>query len=321
MRSLPDGFDEVLLEQALRRGWALSPRTIDYAPVGFGSYHWVVQEADSRRFFVTVDDLDRKPWLGDTRHDAFDGLTTAYTTAQALADQGGVRGVVPPIASVEGAATMRVGERYAVAVFPHLDAPAGHFGEPLSPADRRSLLELLVDVHSVRLPAASIRIDVPAAGREDLDRALAERDRPWTDGPYAGPVRDWIRRHAKPLEQQLADLDRLALAAHHRPRVVTHGEPHPGNVLLADDGLLLIDWDTVALAPLERDLWLAADDDDDLAAYAERSGRTPDLEALALYRLAWAVSDMASYVAELRSADARTQDREDSWRYLTERSF
>ena len=114
----------------------------------------------------------------------------------------------------------------------------------------------------------------------------------------AGP--DWIRRRAKPLEQQLADLDRLAFAAHHRPRVVTHGGPHPGDILLADDGLLLIDWDTMALAPLERNIWLAVDDDDDLAAYAERSGRTPDLEALALYRLAWTVSDMASYVAELR---------------------
>ena len=38
--------------------------------------------------------------------------------------------------------------------------------------------------------------------------------------------------------------------------VVTHGEPHPVNVMQTDAGRVLIDWDTVAIAPPERDLWM-----------------------------------------------------------------
>jgi spectinomycin phosphotransferase len=38
--------------------------------------------------------------------------------------------------------------------------------------------------------------------------------------------------------------------------VLTHGEPHPANLLSAGGSLLLIDWDTVGLAPPERDLSL-----------------------------------------------------------------
>jgi len=38
------------------------------------------------------------------------------------------------------------------------------------------------------------------------------------------------------------------------PRVVCHGDPHLGNVLVADGQLHLIDWDDVILAPREQDL-------------------------------------------------------------------
>jgi spectinomycin phosphotransferase len=47
-------------------------------------------------------------------------------------------------------------------------------------------------------------------------------------------------------------------AAESGPVVVTHGEPHPGNILRAAGGLYLIDWDTVGLALPERDLWMVA---------------------------------------------------------------
>ena len=45
-----------------------------------------------------------------------------------------------------------------------------------------------------------------------------------------------------------------------RELVVTHGEPHAGNVMRRSDGRhLLVDWDTVAVAPPERDLWMHMD--------------------------------------------------------------
>src|SRR5438552_3569247 len=40
--------------------------------------------------------------------------------------------------------------------------------------------------------------------------------------------------------------------------VITHGEPHPANLMSVGGRLALIDWDTVGLAPPERDVSLIA---------------------------------------------------------------
>lgn len=51
--------------------------------------------------------------------------------------------------------------------------------------------------------------------------------------------------------------------------VITHGEPNAANMLWSANGdLFLIDWDTVAIGPRERDLWLP----DELAGGADWSG-------------------------------------------------
>jgi len=72
--------------------------------------------------------------------------------------------------------------------------------------------------------------------------------------------------------------DVLANAARRRPEraVLTHGEPHPGNTMLTAGGWRLIDWDTVLIAPPERDLWdLDPGDGSLLATSPGSSARTP----------------------------------------------
>ncbi|MFD0822401.1 phosphotransferase family protein, partial [Micromonospora zhanjiangensis] len=102
--------------------------------------------------------------------------------------------------------------------------------------------------------------------------------------------------------------------------VVTHGEPHPGNLIRHPAGLRLVDWETVRLAPPERDLWLlthGADDADDLLRrYASATGRPVDPTALAHYRLRWELADIAGYVVELRGPHGTGADTAASWRYL-----
>ncbi len=88
------------------------------------------------------------------------------------------------------------------------------------------------------------------------------------------------------------------------------------------DQPFLIDWDTVALAPAERDLWmLAGSDPDILKQYVAATGHQLDEAALALYRLAWDLTDIASYVAEFRSGHERNEDTEQAWGYLTSTTF
>ena len=112
--------------------------------------------------------------------------------------------------------------------------------------------------------------------------------------------------------RSLARLDRCAAdLATNEAGVVTHGEPHPGNLIHTSNGLALVDWDTVALARPERDLWMF---DDGTAtaidAYRKMTGVELDREALAAYRLLWALADVASFITQLRGEHQRTVDAE-----------
>ena len=60
MRDRPPGVTERDLVHALADGWGIRAAALRYAPVGGGSYHWVVRDDQGERRFVTVDDLDDK---------------------------------------------------------------------------------------------------------------------------------------------------------------------------------------------------------------------------------------------------------------------
>jgi thiamine kinase-like enzyme len=106
-----------------------------------------------------------------------------------------------------------------------------------------------------------------------------------------------------------------------------HGEPHPGNIIRiaaaaahadADGGaMMLIDWDTVGLAPPERDLWMVATETGaELRRYTELTGRPVDMAAIELYRLRWALDDLSCFVRDLRAPHHRTPGTEHAWQAL-----
>jgi spectinomycin phosphotransferase len=80
---------------------------------------------------------------------------------------------------------------------------------------------------------------------------------------------------------------------------------------------MLIDWDTVGLAPPERDLWMVATETGaELRRYTELTGRPVDMAAIELYRLRWALDDLSCFVRDLRAPHRRTPGTEDAWQAL-----
>jgi spectinomycin phosphotransferase len=157
--------------------------------------------------------------------------------------------------------------------------------------------------------------DKPAA----LDAALDDLGQPWDGGPFSEPARALLTRTAGQVRHLLATFDRLAACVAESPRApaITHGEPHPANLIQSSSGTMLIDWDTVGLAPPERDLWwIATGSSEVLRRYAEATGRGADPATLACYRLRWALDDISAFVALLRSAHHHTADPEHAWRGL-----
>jgi spectinomycin phosphotransferase len=305
VRDLPPGFDPGTLPEALADGWGFVVSTIDYDAVGFGSYHWRATDRAGRRAFVTVDDLDRKPWLGDTLDEAFAGLARSFDTAVALREAG-LEFVVAPITAADGTSVRRIADRYSVALFPFVGGRAGEFGEYETENERVAVARLLAELHRATPAVESIarRIDLRLAGRAGLEAALGDLDRPWSGGPYAERARLALAIRASEVVEVLGLFDRLArdVVDGRAAWVVTHGEPHAANVMRTDAGLALIDWDTVALAPRERDLWmLAGETPDAMTGYAEATGHRPDAVAIDFFRLMWDLADLASFTEVLRS--------------------
>ncbi|WP_157420615.1 phosphotransferase enzyme family protein [Actinomadura kijaniata] len=287
--------------------WGLGDVSLTYAAVGFGDHHWVA--GADRRWFVTVADLVTK---GDT----LDGLRAAMDTAYELRQRDGLDFVVAPLPTPAGQTVRPLGPRYAVSVFPFLDGVSGEFGREWTPRERADVLGLLAVLHRQRPPAAAPVLRPELGLRGLLEKALAGSLQ-WAEGPFSDPARSLLREYAPVLRQRLAEFDALVTELDGAP-VVTHGEPHPGNLLSHDGGYALVDWDTAGLAPPERDLWSVVRGPDDLARYAEISGRTPDPAALCLYRLRWDLEETCVYTDWFRSPHVRSPDMEEGWNGLVE---
>ncbi len=307
---------------SLAAGWNLNVEGLDYIAEGFGSYHWLASDDSGGRHFVTVDDLDQKGWLGILRETAFHGLRRAFDTASVLRAQCHLDFVVAPVSSEDGDTVVRLGPRHTVAVFPYLDGEQARFGHSLEADERAEAVHMLVELHqatpTVRAVAPRYRVELSA--RRDLDAALGQLGTEWKGGPFSEPARALLGAHRDAVIRLLAAFDRLAteVATHSGDSVITHGEPHSGNVMRVGEKLFLVDWDTVALAPPERDLCMVASDTgDELDLYFDLTGRAVDQAAMSLYRARWPLDDIALFVTKFRSTHETTDDTELAWLALT----
>jgi spectinomycin phosphotransferase len=202
--------------------------------------------------------------------------------------------VVAPIVTRSGAATQPAGKGYLLAVYPHVDGTAGDFG-PHDPDDKTEIYGLLDRLHATKASTAE-PLDLELPLRDELHAGKVG------DGPYGQRSHDLLRDRRGLIDDLLVEYDRLKGTLPPRDEwVVTHGEPHPGNFMRTREGLRLVDWDTVRLAPRERDLWLV----DDRPAYA-------------FFRLRWKLADITVSARDLSLPHSNTEDMSATFGYLRE---
>jgi spectinomycin phosphotransferase len=270
----------------------------------------------SQRWFVTVSDLDAYRWLSADA--AFGDLQATMGAATALAADAALDFVVAPIPAVSGGAVIRMHPRYALNVFPVVDGTPGQFRDGISADERTALTGLLAALHGATptVPAAPVR-EPALAGRAVLATAISESGGLWQGGPFTERARALIAAHSSALRSALSAFDELVseVAGSGRTPVITHGEPHPGNMIWVGRRILLIDWDTAGLAQPERDLWmLASGTGEELRYYTQLTGREVSEAALRLYRLRWDLEDITLFLQEFRAPHRYTPDTETSWR-------
>ena len=335
MLNPPADLTEDALTATLAQGWNIGVASLEYRPLGFGSHHWEAVDATGERWFVTVDELEAKRYSSSETLDAgFARLRAALITAQRLR-RAGLGFVVAPVPTADGEPVVRVGERFAVALYPFVAGQSFGYGAFPSPGHRRAVVGLLARLHTALAAAASdTASDTGASDSPVSDAAFEDFSIPYRDeleapldgsspvverGPYTRRAAELLAANAGPIRELLGRYDSLVQTVRSQalPLVPTHGEPHPGNTLLGADGWLLIDWDTALLAPPERDLWRPALEDESLlAAYTAATGIEPFPPALELYRLRWDIADLAAYAYQFAAPHSVGRNEAAAWGYM-----
>lgn len=318
--SPPVGLTDDALTAVLRERWGLAVDSLAYRPVGWGSHHWEAVDSSGARWFVTVDELAKRRYTRTEPLDvAFERLRASFTAARDLYALGHSF-VVAPVPADDGEPVVRLGGAFAVTLSEFVVGRSFEWGEYAGPAHRQAILDLVVAVHST--PVRAMVDDFAVPHRDELEAALRGDD-PGPCGPYVRESTQLLVAHAAPVRRLLGQYDALVARARAQPddrSVLTHGEPHPGNTMLAAGGWRLIDWDTALVAPPERDLWsLDPGDGSLLDTYADATGVVPLPWLLELYRIRWDLADNAVDVARFRLPHTGGPDDATTWDLLRQR--
>ena len=282
----PDVTDDEVLAVVWGH-WEPAADGVEHLPVGWGAHHWRVDVAAEPVLFLTLDpDLPRH-----TRA----SLEAAYASAAAL----GLDFVWPSLPTHDGVFTVPVGARTA-SVTGWLE---GHRPESSAP----ELPALLADLHAAPAPATArtwsteIPPDLP-----HLLRGLLQQ--PWT-GPLGPAARELLVDHLARVDMWAREHARLLGLADPSSYVVTHGEPHVRNQWLARGRTWLIDWESLLVAPRERDL-----------ATLVHEGRDVDHNPamVRLFDLEWRLSEIWSFAQWLQGPHAGDTDDHTALGGLTE---
>jgi spectinomycin phosphotransferase len=313
MRDEPKSLPAGSLAAALEIYWDIDVSNVEYAAVGFGSYHWVATQASGQKWFVTADNVGSQG-KGSRETEVFANLQAAYATASTLR-RSGLAFVVAPLPDRSQRLMRRIESDWAVAVFPYIDGHAIGNGAWSDTAACARAAGLVGQLHTSTPPGTPRRFSFAIPHRPRLFDNLEE---PWTSGPYGERTRKLLSSSREGVKALLAHYDRLVQEVTYddEPWVLTHGEPHSANFIDGADGsLYLIDWDTVRLAPAERDLAaLLIDQSEVLSAYRSTAGpRVPRPAALQLFRVWWDVSEICYYVHHFRGPHDDSLDEQVRW--------
>ncbi|MER6047948.1 phosphotransferase [Streptomyces sp. NPDC001793] len=279
MRSRPPFPSDDVIADTVAAHWLPENAKVTeagYLPWGFGAHHWRISGGGTT-LFVTLDQLA-------PRHTAA-SLEAAYAGAAALA-AGGLAAVCAPLPRRSGRFTVAVADG-ALSVTPWLAGRTPTEAEAREPAHLGEVTAALAALHGTE-PPNGLPAWAPQVGPAFADEVRARTARPWTTGPLGEEARHAIAARVDAVRHWTARYHQLAGSAlAHRDRwVPTHGEPHHANQLVGPFGLRLVDWESLALAPRERDYG-------DLLAAGAEVPHDPAL--LELFALDWRLSEIAAY--------------------------
>ena len=295
MQHRPDSADATLIH-TLRAEYGLEVAALDLLPLG----------NDSDSAVYRVETFDDASYLLKLRTaSAFSAASLAVPRYLA---QLGIPHVVAPLPTLAGNLWAPAGD-FVLSLHPFVEGRPGADGG-LSPAQWRAIGEIVQQVHTVDL-LPDITSLVPRetftpSRRAVIDELAAAIAHGSFDNRSQRELAALWREHEADIQVLLRRAGELGreLREGRLPHVLCHADLHTWNVLAgAGEELWIVDWDETALAPKERDLMFVAGgiggDGVSCATaasfFAGYGGVDNDPVALAYYRFAWAVQDIAAF--------------------------
>lgn len=297
MQEPPAELSDSTVLAAVRAGWDDRTDQIVHLDVGFGAHHWRAGDGVTPRLFVTYDRFG-------SRHRP-ETLESAYEAATALA--AALEFVVAPLRSRQGRVLLPIGHG-ALSCTPWVAGQVVGEG-PLT--DRRTALANIADLARLHAcaPPGRLRRWQPMAASELVDRLSGEADRTWRTGPFGESARRAVAAAMSAIQCWVRRYRVRADEATDRPWVVTHGETHTRNQLRTEAGIRFVDWESLLLAPRERDLSTLVQ-----AGYGSEVDADPAM--VELFDLEWRLSEIDEYARWFAAPHAGTADDAIAYRGL-----
>jgi spectinomycin phosphotransferase len=300
----------------LRAEYGLDAREVTFLPLG-ADQHTAVYRITTRE----------KEYFFKLRSGGFEAATV--TLPRYLYDLG-IPGIIPPLPTASGSLWGSL-QDFKTILFPFITGRNGYEAR-LSDCHWLALGQTLKGIHAAAVPPAlggQIARETYAPGcRETVQTFLTRVERETFSESVAAQTAALLREQRPVIEMLLLRANRLALtlAGHEAELVLCHADLHAGNLLIGTDGrLYLVDWDTLMLAPRERDLmYIGAGLLGDWYTPAEEVARfypaygaaRVSQGAIAYYRYERILQDIAAFCEQLLLSDAGGDDRAQSLTYL-----
>ena len=282
MREPPFDLSTGDLLAVVRSEWNGEVERLAYLPVGFGAHHWAAYSLEQPVLFVTLDLLDPTRPVEDRE--------AAYAGAIALS-RAGLEFVLAPLLGRSESPIVRFSDG-AVSCTPWQSGVSG------GDLDVTWTDCALARLHSVTPPPA-IPCWKPLVTPVFADEVQRRLSHPWGPGPYAADAHRAVGDHIAEVVRWTCRYHELARRAQGRTWVATHGEPHSDNQVLTARGRYLVDWESLKLAPPERDLRELVDAGAPVAA---------DPDMVEMFDLEWRLDEIRQYTAWFAAEHHGTED-------------
>lgn len=310
-------IDDALLVMEAEAGYGLRAAALTFLPLG----------ADLNTAVYRLDDAAGDRYFLKLRSGSFDESSVAVP--RFLHDRG-LTPIMAPLRTLSGGLWREVAG-YHLMLYPFVVAQNG-FTRPLSEAQWRLMGIVLRRVHEMRLPdALRERLPIEAYSgdaREQLRGWLTGQGARLADDEAAEKLAALLAEKRSEVNQLVERAERLAerLRAELPELSLCHADLHGGNVLVEEKLLHLVDWDTLLLAPKERDLMFVGagiggvwDQPQEAEWFYQGYGAAAiNLVALAYYRYERIVQDIAVTCQQLFLGEEGGADRLNSLGYVAD---